>query len=155
MISLCILISMSKAARAIIIENNKLLVMHRNKYGSEYFTLVGGRVNDGETTEEALLREIKEETGLNITAHRLVFIEEHGEPYNEQYIYLCSVAPFEGVAIQETSEENFMNKLDMNTHEPIWVEKSSFPRIPFRTIHLQNAIVAALKKDFPLEPVKL
>jgi ADP-ribose pyrophosphatase YjhB (NUDIX family) len=146
---------MSKAARAIIIENKKLLVMHRNKYGSKYFTLVGGRVNDDETIEQALVREIKEETGLNITSYRLVFIEEHGDPYNEQYIYLCNVSPFESVAIQETSEENYMNRLDMNTHELIWVEASSFDKIPFRTIHLQNAIVAALEKNFPSEPMKL
>jgi len=45
---------MSKAARAIVVQDGKILVMHRNKYGSEYFTLVGGRVNEGEPLEQAL-----------------------------------------------------------------------------------------------------
>src|SRR5262249_55189295 len=110
--------TMAQAARAIIIEGDKTLVMHRNKYGSEYFTLVGGRVADGETTEQALMRELKEETGLDVTAARLVFIEEHPEPYNQQYIYLCEVAPHADVAVQETSEEGFMNRLDSNVHKP-------------------------------------
>ena len=146
---------MAVAARGIILDNNKVLVMHRNKYGSEYFTLVGGRVNDREDIEHALVREIKEETGLDVTAARLVFVEEHAEPYNEQYVFLCEVGPYDKVKLQDNSEESFLNKMDANTHQPVWVEESLFPRIPFRTIQLQNAITDALKKGFPKDLVKL
>jgi ADP-ribose pyrophosphatase YjhB (NUDIX family) len=146
---------MGKAARAIIIEDNKLLVMHRNKQGSQYFTLVGGRVNEGESLEQTLVRELKEETGLDVTEARLVFTEEHPEPYNEQYIYLCKVAPHADVAIQDTSEEAFLNKIDVNVHKPLWVEAKTFASLPFRTPQLQTAILQALKKGFPKEPIKL
>lgn len=146
---------MGKAARAIIIEDNKILVMHRSKYGSEYFTLVGGRLNDGETFEQALAREVKEETGLDVVKARLVFIEEHAAPYNEQHIYLCEVAPHEAVAIQDTSEEGYMNKYDMNLHKPLWVEVSHFSGLPFRTPQLHGAIAEALQKGFPSEPKTL
>lgn len=146
---------MRKAARAIIIENGKLLVMHRNKYGSQYFTLVGGRINDGETPEQGLVREILEETGLQVTAASLVFYEEHHAPYNDQYIYLCEVAPHADVAIQDTSEEAIMNNYQMNMHQPGWVTLKAFEQLPFRTPQLQEAIVKALKKGFPKQPVKL
>jgi 8-oxo-dGTP diphosphatase len=146
---------MRKAARAIIIEGDKMLVMHRNKYGSEYYTLVGGLVGDSETLEEGLVREVREETGLEVTSARLVFIEEHPAPYNEQYIFLCEVAPHGSVAIQEASEEGFMNRLDMNIHTPVWVETRSFARLQFRSPQLYHAIINSLKKGFPAEPVKL
>lgn len=146
---------MRKAARAIIIEDGKILVMHRNKYGEEYYTLVGGRVQEGETVEAALKREVKEETGLDITDARLVYVEEHPEPYNQQYIYLCQVADHDDVAIQDTSEEGFMNKISINVHRPVWAEASSFGKLNFRTPQLQIAIVDALKKGFPSQPVKL
>jgi 8-oxo-dGTP pyrophosphatase MutT (NUDIX family) len=146
---------MSKAARAIIIEGDKILVMHRNKHGSEYFTLVGGRVMENETIEQALVREIKEETGLTITDARPVFIEEHAEPYNEQYVFLCEVAPHADVAIQDTSEEGFMNRMGINTHSPAWAEVASFTKLPFRTPQLQAAIDHAIKKGFPASPIKL
>ena len=146
---------MGKAARAIIIENGKILVMHRNKQGSQYFTLVGGRLNENETSEQALVREVKEETGLDITKAQPVFYEMHSEPYNEQYIYLCEVASHKQVAIQDTSEEAFMNKISVNTHMPVWIEAKAFSRLPFRTPQLQQAIVTALKKGFPKEPLKL
>ena len=147
--------AMRKATRAIIIEGDQLLVMHRNKYGEQYFTLVGGRINDGETFTDALVREVREETGLEIVKGRLVFFEEHPEPYNEQYIYLCEVAPHGDVTIQEYSEEALLNRLDANIHKPMWVGVKAFEHLAFRTPGLQKAILDGLKNGFPSEPVKL
>lgn len=146
---------MGRAARAIIIENNQILIMQRDKHGSQYSTLVGGRANEDEAIEQTLAREIKEETGLDITKHRMVFIEEHPAPYNEQYIFLCEVAPHESIAIQTTSEEGMMNRVGINLHTPVWVPLSVFPRLSFRTPQLQQAITEALKNGFPSQPVKL
>ena len=146
---------MRKAARAIIIINDRVLVMHRNKYGSEYYTLVGGRVNDNETLEDALVREVKEETGLDVASWRLVFTEKHPEPYNEQYIYLCQVEPHESAAIQNGSEEEVMNRYQLNLHKLAWIPTNSFARLPFRTPQLHTAITESLKKGFPPEPQQL
>lgn len=146
---------MGNAARAIIIEGDKILVMYRNKHGSQYYTLVGGRVSEGETTDQALVREVREETGLQVTSARLVYFEPHPEPYNQQYIYLCEVAPHADIAIQEYSEEAFMNSLDANIHKPLWAEVRSFTALAFRTPQLQAAISEAIKKGFPKDPVTL
>ena len=147
---------MGKAARAIVIEGDKILVMQRVKYGAEYFTLVGGRVAEGETLEQALAREVHEETDLTVTAARLVFIEEHPEPYNEQYTFLCSIAPHDStIDVREDSEEGYMNRLGANMHRPLWIQVQSFDRLPFRTPQLQQAILQGLKKGFSDEPVRL
>ena len=147
--------TMRKAVRAIIIENGKTLVMYRNKFGSEYYTLIGGQVQENETLEEALVREIKEETGLTITSARPVYFEQHPEPYNEQYIYLCRVAPHGEITVQLGSEEGRMNKLEMNIHKPVWAETQSFGSLNFRTPQLQQALVAAFQKGFPDRVIKL
>ncbi|MGH7158135.1 MAG: NUDIX domain-containing protein [Candidatus Saccharimonadales bacterium] len=146
---------MGKAVRAIIIEDGQLLVMRRTKYGSEYFTLVGGQVKKDESLEEALAREVREETGLEITSMRPVFYEPHPEPYNEQFVYLCEVAPHGEIAVQQSSEEGFMNKLEMNIHAPAWVSTRRVETLDFRTPQLQTALVQALKKGFPQTVVKL
>jgi ADP-ribose pyrophosphatase YjhB (NUDIX family) len=146
---------MSLAARAIIIENGKILVMHRNKSGNEYFTLVGGRINDDETPEQGLVREVREETGMRVMAARLVYVEKHPTPYNEQYIYLCKVDPHEAVALQDDSEENTMNKYGMNMHRPQWASIQSFTHLSFRTPQLHAAIVQAFEKGFPTEPTPI
>ena len=130
--------------------------MRRDKESSQYYTLVGGRINDGEVPEQALAREVKEETGLNVTSARLVFIEQHPAPYNEQYIFLCTVAPHDAVAIQEASEEELLNRLGFNSHTPVWASLSVFPKLHFVTPQLQTALIEALKKKrFPEQPVRL
>jgi ADP-ribose pyrophosphatase YjhB (NUDIX family) len=146
---------MATAVRAIVLEDGNLLAMQRNKYGSTYFTLVGGRINDGETPEQGLVREVFEETGMTVTAARLVFIEEHVAPYNRQLIYLCEVAPHQGIAIQEASEEGEMNKYGANTHQPFWIPSRAFENLPFRTPLLHAAIANALKKGFPKTPMEV
>jgi 8-oxo-dGTP pyrophosphatase MutT (NUDIX family) len=147
---------MSKAVRAIIIEGDKILVMHRNKEGSQYFTLVGGRVNDGESLEAAIKREVQEETGLEVTESRHVYTELHPEPYNEQYIFVCKIAPHNNqIAIQPGSEEAMLNTFITNIHTPLWVYAKSFGTLPFRTPQLQTAIVLGLKKGFPSRPIQL
>ena len=146
---------MANAARAIIIQGDKMLLMHRNKDGKTYYTLVGGRLQENESPEQALAREVKEETGLDVTSCRLVYIEEHAEPYNRQYIFVCEVAPHSGVAIQEASEEALMNKFTTNIHQPLWVNTSAFGTLPFNTAQLQTAIVRDLKKGFPDVPTTL
>ena len=52
-------------SRALILDNDKVLLIHRFKDGREYFVLPGGHIEDGETEEETLIREIKEETNLD------------------------------------------------------------------------------------------
>jgi len=59
-------------ATAIIIRNARLLLMHRQKSGRNYYILPGGNVEWEESFEEACIREVKEETGLNVLALQLV-----------------------------------------------------------------------------------
>ena len=60
---------------AIIISDNNLLMVKNENY-SHYYS-VGGRVNFGETAENAVLREAYEETHINFEIERLAFIHEN------------------------------------------------------------------------------
>lgn len=145
---------MGKAVRAIIIEEGKLLAMFRDKYGSQYFTLPGGRVDANETQEQALIREIKEETELDVISAELVLVAEEEDPYDTQYIYLCSVAPHVGVAIAEHSEEDKLNKLGMNIHKPVWVNTRTLKTLQFRTPQLLEFLIKGVKEGFPEKPTE-
>ena len=57
---------------AIIIRNGKLLLIHRQKPGRDYYVLPGGVVDLEESFEEACIREVREETGFDVLALRLV-----------------------------------------------------------------------------------
>ena len=59
---------------AIIIKDNKVLMVKNNR--DDYYYSVGGRIQFGETAEQAIIREIKEELGCELEVDRLGFICE-------------------------------------------------------------------------------
>ena len=61
-------------AGAIIMKNGKLLMVGNNK---SYLYSVGGRIKFGETAEEAVVREVFEETGVQMEIDRLGFVHEN------------------------------------------------------------------------------
>jgi 8-oxo-dGTP pyrophosphatase MutT (NUDIX family) len=56
-----------KAVRAIIKESNKILIVHN--LNMDLILLPGGKCNKNEDSESAIIREVKEETDLNIENH--------------------------------------------------------------------------------------
>ena len=61
---------MKERAVALIIHGEHVLLLHRRKEGREYYALPGGKLEAGESPENACIREAKEETGLTITLER-------------------------------------------------------------------------------------
>jgi mutator protein MutT len=81
-------------ARAIFIDDGKILVIHRLKHGREYYVLPGGAIEKGETPEQALLREAKEETNFDVEIEKLLW--EYTDPYNNVKTYFFLIKSFKG-----------------------------------------------------------
>lgn len=54
-------------AGAVLIEDDKVVLIERYRDGKHYFVFPGGGVDEGETPEQAAVREMEEETGLRVT----------------------------------------------------------------------------------------
>ena len=143
---------MRSAVRAIVIKDNALLVMHRNKFGEEYDTLVGGGVDLGETAEQSLHRELAEEAGITIANPRLVFVEEAGDPYGPQYIYFCDYVSGEP-ALGPHSDEAKINALGQNLYAPKWLPLKDFLHAPFLSPTLKRHILYSLQHGWPQRPI--
>ena len=64
------------AAKALVLYNNRVLIIRRSSYietGAGEWDIPGGGMQFGETMQECLTREAKEETGLNVRVERLLF----------------------------------------------------------------------------------
>lgn len=75
---------------AVIIEDNKKILLTRQWDG---YSLIGGGVEKGETIEESIVREVKEETGLTIMPDKIIhqattFFKRNSEAQANQSIQL-------------------------------------------------------------------
>jgi len=139
------------AVRAIVLNGNKLLAMKRNKFGMHYHTLIGGGVDVGEDLETALRRELREETGLSVGQVRLAFLEDGGDLYGIQNVFLCEYQGGDPV-LSPDSEEAKITALGQNTYEPVWLPVSELGNVTFRSVSVRDAILAGTQDGWPAEP---
>ena len=80
---------MIEVAAAIIVNGGKILIAQRaeNQNLAGKWEFPGGKVESGETPEECLVREIKEETGLTISNLELCGVQNWTDP-TDHYLYL-------------------------------------------------------------------
>ena len=103
-------------ATAIIIRAGKLLLIQRHKPGRDFYVLPGGGVNQEESFEEACIREVKEETGLDALALRLV--SRYITLEKEENYYLVEVPPGEPVL----GGAEALRQSPQDSYSFVWVE---------------------------------
>ena len=108
-------------ALCMVYDENKILLQDRVKDDWRGLTFPGGHVEQGESFVKAIIREIKEETGLTIHNPQLCGIKQFPTDGGERYIVLLfKTNQFTGVL--SSSDEGKM----------IWMDRN----------HLENALLA-------------
>lgn len=112
---------------AVIVKDGKILLIRRVKPGEEYFIFPGGGVDEGETLEEALIREVKEELSLDVITHKFLFSLENIEVpqtttihkgNRNEYYYLIEEYP----GIPEIGGPEKKRASETNQYHIEWVE---------------------------------
>ncbi|MBX9668932.1 MAG: NUDIX hydrolase [Candidatus Obscuribacterales bacterium] len=67
-------------------KEDKILLVRHKKGSQRYWVLPGGRLEYGETFEECAVREVKEETGLEVQFERFLFLSEAIAPDRTRHI---------------------------------------------------------------------
>lgn len=109
-----------KQIAAIILENDKgefLLYLRDNKPGipfPDHWDLIGGHVEEGETPEQALIREAREELGIELSGHKYFRTYDciTGDAYpNTKYIFTGKInIPVEEITLYEGVKPQYFTK---------------------------------------------
>ena len=105
----------SDRAAAMVLREGRLLVIRRHKRGRDYCVLPGGGVEPGETPEVAVLRELREETGLTGTVTRKLSTLEHDG--RVAHYFLLETEPGDLVL----GGPEALRQSDENSYRPEWL----------------------------------
>ena len=102
---------------------DEVLMLHRtrkqNDINHDKWIGLGGRFEDGESPEECMLREVREETGLTLTSWRYRGIVTFAnDRYETEYMHLFTADAFTG------------ELTDCDEGDPVWVKKSELAALP-------------------------
>ena len=108
-------------------KDDKYLMLHRvkkeNDLNKDKWIGVGGKFEEGETPEECLLREVKEETGLTLTNYQfrgiITFISD---VWGCEYMHLFTATEYEGELLEQDMK-------DCSEGELVWVPKTEIENL--------------------------
>ena len=96
----------------LITNGDKILLQNRVKNDWHGYALPGGHVEDGESFTDACIREMKEETGLDVLSPRLVGVKQFLRDDGRYVVFLYKADRYSGALV--SSDEGEME----------WVERS-------------------------------
>ena len=115
-------------ARAIVIKDDQMLLMERWRDGLHYFSIPGGGIEDGETAEQAAVRELAEEMSVIIEPVRVLY-KIHA-PDAEHTIFLAAYKSGEA-ALHPDSPEAREQTNTTNHYKPRWMPIARLAELPF------------------------
>lgn len=106
---------MHERSGVVIMEQHKVALIKRTKNGRTYYTFPGGKVEAGETLEQAAVREAYEELGVYVQVGECMLLLA----YNGMQSYFR--ATIERGEFGTGNGEEFRSATAYNTYEAVWM----------------------------------
>jgi len=122
--------------RAIIFDStrSRILIEWNQNESNEYGNFPGGGLELGETLNECLVRELKEEVGATVVDFEFLFLHENFILFEGEYLHglelYCELKLNSDEIRQQPGENEFL-----------WVEVESLGRIDIRPVQVRDLIV--------------
>ena len=137
---------MRNRAAAIIIRNGELLLIRRQKPGRDYYILPGGGVELDESFAEACIREVKEETGLDVLSLHLA--HKYFYRGSEEDYFVALVPPDEPVLGGSEAQRHSPT----NSYSFEWVDAERLAAINLQPVAARRISLEIMGRQKPKLP---
>ncbi len=140
-------------AGVVLIENGKVALIERHRAGNHYYVFPGGGVDADETPEQAAIREMEEETGLQVSVQRKVAEIHFG--LSEQVYYLAERHDGRfGTGIGEEFTDSDPNDPTEGIYIPIWMSLEELAQHDnVYPADVAKLVVNSVKAGWPVAPI--
>ena len=136
---------MARAA-AIIVENDTVALIERRRSAETYYLFPGGTVEEGESLEQAVVREVLEEMGVEIEVGRLVAEVRFNS--NLQYYFLARITSGDfgsGMGAEIIGPSS----LEKGTYLPVWLPLAGLTNRPVHPRPVAEIVERSPLKGWP------
>jgi 8-oxo-dGTP pyrophosphatase MutT (NUDIX family) len=139
-------------AVALLFQDDSIAVMERHRAGRHYFTFPGGGVDEGESLEQAVIREAQEELGVTVRVIREVATVWFNG--NRQVYYHVEQT---GGEFGAGTGEEFTAPYDPihGTYHPMWMPVTDLLSHPVLPVEVAELVVRCHATGWAEEPVTI
>lgn len=115
-------------AGIVLIKDNQVALIERYRAGIHYFVFPGGGVEEGESVEQAALREALEELGIKVAIKQKIAEVQVGRASRQIYFLVEQIGGDFGMGRGEEYTDSDPDDPEEGTYVPIWMSIYELPR---------------------------
>jgi 8-oxo-dGTP diphosphatase len=145
---------MRTRAGIVLIKENKVALIERHRAGLDYYVFPGGGVDEGETPEQAAIRETMEELGIEVVIKQKVAEINLGPKSRQIYFLVEYVSGKFGTGTGEEFTDSDPNDPDEGVYVPIWMPIAELPRrTNIYPVDLAKLVVKSVRDGWRKKPL--
>jgi 8-oxo-dGTP diphosphatase len=145
---------MRTRAGIVLIKENKVALIERHRAGLDYYVFPGGGVDEGETPEQAAIRETMEELGIEVVIKQKVAEITLGPKSRQIYFLVKHVSGEFGTGTGEEFTDADPNDPDEGLYVPIWMPIAELPRrTNIYPVDVSKLVVKSVKDGWQKKPL--
>lgn len=125
-----------KSGRAIVFIEDKIVSMYREKGDRVYYTFPGGGMDEGETEQQCVTREVIEEFGMTVEPIKKVYVYESAKSI--EHFYLCKWISGE---FGSGEGEEYQGDVSRGVYKPTLIDVKEIPNLPLMPPEVAKAFV--------------
>ena len=143
-------------AGIVLIKEDKIALIERHRAGRDYFVFPGGGVDEGESPEQAAIREAREELGIEILIRQKVAEIQFGQNSRQIYYLVEQIGGQFGTGDGEEFAVSHPDDPERGIYIPLWMQVDELAHhVNVYPVDLVRLVLKSLRDGWPPNPISI